>query len=389
MIATMLASLLVLAPPQVVEAPDADSHVVIAQALFPAEGLGRRDGACVRVLGAALLDATSDFSGPDLLRFGSQAGVAPEVEVGPDFVRVTLTAPEGAADLAGQLLESIVARPSLRDEDLEASLSGLRGERPRWLSQALDPQAPDWDRVRARDVRELHQRLFRPERMVLVLAGAFRPGEAAALTARFAEWRPAAAPRPVADPPQRPRTKVDGDASVAELAGVPIAPSDATSLMAVVALGSGKGGALYRVLRLKDRDSYFQQAVLWPTAKGWAPRLIWAHAGSVDFEATRQKLQDDVAAWTEADTDRARAFLAACLERGMGATPFASGPGRWLGADARGSADWAGLMALMGSRGLARRTVLDALANVDVEAIRAKAAKLIREADARLLPGSG
>lgn len=389
MIATILATLLCLPASEVIEAPVAGARVVVAQALFPAEGLGRRDGAAVRVLGATLLDGTADFSAPDLLRYGSQAGAAPEVETGPDFIRVTVTAPQGAADLAGQLLEQIVTRPSLRDEDLAASLADLRGERPRWLSQALDPVSPDWDRVRMRDVRELHLRLFRPERMVLVLAGAIGPGDVAGLAARFGQWRPAAPPRPVSDPPQRPRTKVEGDASVAELAGSPIAPSDATSLMAVVALGAGKGSAMHRVMRVQGRESYFQQAVLWPTAKGWSPRLIWAHAGTVDFEKARAGLLADVERWTEDDAGRARAFLGACLDRGLEATPFASGPAGWLRSDVRGAADWAGLMALMGSRGLARRTLLDALANVDAEAIRAKAATLVRDADARLLPGGG
>lgn len=389
MIAAMLASMLAYAPPDVIEAPVADARVVVAQALFPAEGLGRRDGAAVRVLGATLLDGTADFSAPALLRFGSQAGVAPEVETGPDFIRVTITAPKGAADLAGQLLEQIVVRPALREEDLAASLADLRGERPRWLSQALDPVAPDWERVRSRDVRELHLRLFRPDRMILVLAGAIGAGDAEALAARFAQWRPATPPRPVSDPPQRPRTKVEGDASVAELAGRAIAPSDAKSLMAVVALGAGKGSAMHRVLRVKGRASYFQQAVLWPTAKGWSPRLIWAHAGQVDFEKARQDLLSDVESWTEDDADRARAFLAACLERGLEASPFASGPARWLRADPHGDADWAGLMALMGSRGLARKTLLDAAANVDAESIREKAVTLIRGADARLLPGGG
>jgi hypothetical protein len=388
-IALALAGLLGLAPPpEAIEAPVPGSGVVVAQALFPAEGLGRRDGPALRILAAAMLRGTAEFSAPMLLRYGAQAGAPPRVEAGPDFLRVTVQAPAGEASLAGQLLESLVVRPSLREEDLAEAARELRGAGSPWLTQALEPAMPDWDRPRPRDVREMYLRLLRPERMVLVVAGELAPGDAAAIAQRFADWRPPRPPRPVPDPPQPPRVRLDAPVSIAQLAGAPIAPTDATRLLAVVALGSGKGSSLFRVLRGRLDATYFQQAVLLPMRQGWEPRLVWARMGDVDIEAARAALLEDVAAWTGAEADRAREFAAACLLRGLPATPFLTGPEAWLEAGPRGAADWAALMAHMGAPGLARQTLIEAMRHVDAEALREAATEMVTNAQARLLPGS-
>jgi hypothetical protein len=105
-----------------------------------------------------------------------------------------------------------------------------------------------------------------------------------------------------------------------------------TKLLALTALGTGKGAALWRVAREKLGLSYRQEAVLNPTPKGFQPRLLIAHAGAEGLEEKAQTLktalQEDIKSWTEDDKRRAIGMAESYLVRGGDLSPLYFIPGR-------------------------------------------------------------
>lgn len=108
-------------------------------------------------------------------------------------------------------------------------------------------------------------------------------------------------------------------------------PSMSTQLLAVVALGSGKGSAMFETLREAQGWSYRQEAVFWPTEKGFVPRLIMASGDKTPpaelVKAMKQQLLDAVNAWTDANLDRARGMAEGILTRGLQMSPLYFNPG--------------------------------------------------------------
>jgi hypothetical protein len=98
----------------------------------------------------------------------------------------------------------------------------------------------------------------------------------------------------------------------------------AIKLLAVYALGVGKGSAVFRVLREREGWSYRQEAFLWPTPKGFRTRLLMATDLPNDDwpKAMRAALRADVEGWTDADLKRATGLAKAQMVRGIGPDPF-------------------------------------------------------------------
>ena len=178
------------------------------------------------------------------------------------------------------------------------------------------------------------------------------------------------------------------------ITGQPLTPASSSSaarLLAVFALGVGKQGALHRVLREEMGLSYLQQAVLWPTNKGWSPRLFMVRKtedGEAKYAAImRDALLKDIESWDEGTVLRAQAMAKAAFTRNLAGSPI------WLdheGPMAQSLADrcaWRGYLEMVGSGALREEVLLGAMQNVDLDQLKEQATAYLDQANIGWLPG--
>lgn len=390
-----LGLLIAAAAPTVVEVPDPGSSVVLVQTYVAAGKLGDRDTAAWRVIGETLFEGTEDFTRDRILAFGSQAGVAPKVVTMPDFMRIQFVAPRGGLDVASQLLESVLRQATLRDAPIIEAIERLeRDDLDSWRS-ALNSVEPAWKKVRPVDVRNLYARTFRPERMTFVFGGAITAGQGHAQTAkRFPDTGWPRVPRFVPDGPIKPRAYHPNPLTTFELRGRVFGPTDgeaAARIVAVFALGVGKGSAMHKALRDEQGFSYRQESVLYPTSIGWQPRLLAVHrVREGDAEAlgsVRDALLKQVSAWAEPDLLRARNMAQSAL---AGTVPFSafwlddSGP---MSGNLEDRCAWRGFLAMCGAGEKSESALGTSLALVSLEQMRAAAQEMLSSANGSVILG--
>lgn len=382
-------------PLKLVEAPIPTSDIVVLQAIVPAAGLSGKDRAALAILGDALLDGTQEYTRNQFFLYGSTAGRPPEVEVLPDHLRIQIVLPKDGLGVAAGLLESLVRRPSLRDEDIVRRLQRRTAVPPSLWAQALDPTQPDFARVKPADVRELHQRLFRPEHIQFAVGGGFAAGAGEkALRTVFEGWQPRRVPKPAPDPPAKPLWLRRPLVATFELRSDPIKLSDTrlpAMILAAFALGVGKDASMHRVLRDANAWTYRQEAILWPTLDGWQVRLILAQASADGQqglpEAVRKALTSDMTSWTEESRTRAIAMAEAALSRSLEISPFWAGPRGPLPAGAIGGTYWAAYSALLGAPTFAPSGLLEAIRSVTLDELKGAAGELLTEAKVVIVYG--
>jgi hypothetical protein len=373
--------------------PTAD--LVVLQAIVPAAGLSGKDRAALAILGEALLDGTQEYTRNQFYQYGSTAGFPPLVEVLPDHLRIQIVLPKDGLGVACGLMESIVRRPSLRDEDVLRRLRRRTSVTPSIWAQALDPTQPDFSRVKPADVRELHLRLFRPEHVQFAVGGGFGAGAGEkALRTAFEGWQPKRVPKPAPDPPARPLWLRRPLVATFELRTDPIKLTDSrlpAMLLAAFALGVGKDGSMHRVLRDGNAWTYRQEAILWPTLQGWQIRLLFAQASADGQqglpEAARKALYADMSTWTEDSRTRALAMAEASLSRNLEVSPFWSGPSGPLPAGSVGATYWVAYSALLGQPTFSQAGLLEAIRSVTLDELKGAAGEMLTEAKVVIVYG--
>jgi hypothetical protein len=374
-----------------------DSPYIVVQAYVKApEKMTEREAAAWQVLGRVLLEGTIEYT-PQVLRdYGSQAGLPPSVTVMPDFLRFQLMLPRSGLSLAGDLTYAVLARPALREADVANVVVELRkSEQTPWVA-ALTGVDYRYDKLRAGDVQRIYERAVRPENMNFVVGGGIAPGDGVKeLQARFERWTPVRDPGPPrADGPAAPKLSHSGPVSTFLLSGRTVTPASTASaakLLAVFALGVGKEGAMHRVLREKLGLSYFQAAVLWPTAQGWVPSFAMVRR-TEDGEAKyatemRDALLTDVATWTDATLKRAQAMAEASFARELSISPIWLGPDGPRGRSLADRCAWRGYLEMVGSGALREEVLVGAMKNVDLDQLKAASKDLLEECNVGWLPG--
>lgn len=380
---------------QVVETPRQDARVVVVQAFVKGGPRATEYYAAWRLLGSMLLDGTDVYTRLDLMRYGSRAGIAPRVDVYPDFMTVTLVAPEGGLDLAASLMESLLKEPTLEQERFLQLAQALAHSEPSPWQAALAPYSRPFGSVKHRDVLDAYAWAFRPENVVISVGGRFEPGAAArTFGERMATWTPGRKPpRFGSGVTSKPLSALTTEAAAYDFLGPPFTSADsmARSLLAVVALGVGRGSAMHRVLREREAISYAQEAMLWPTADGPRPRLLLLHAPSnADPELPAKViawLRADVERWQESDRDRALAVTEAVLNRPDGWQPIPL-PVSSIG-DRRLALQvcWRGYAAMFGWGGNELGSLLEDLRHVNVTDLQASAKEILDQLVPRMVPG--
>jgi hypothetical protein len=150
---------------------------------------------------------------------------------------------------------------------------------------------------------------------------------------------------------------------------------------------------MHRVLRETLSWSYRQEAVFWPSLKGWVPRLIFARA-SADSDPAQvgvalDALKKECESWDDSTLVRARAMLKSSLEGQNVLSPFwtdLSGP---LGQSLQDRCSWAGLSSLMSGSALDPKDLESKAAGVKLDELKSAAVKLLDESKASVIPGRG
>ncbi|MBI5705927.1 MAG: insulinase family protein [Armatimonadetes bacterium] len=313
-------------PIEIRQDPNAE-HLVV-QALIPLAGLGQTDPAVATLLGRCLLLENGAYSEAKLRSFASQTGEPPLVEVLSSHIRVRLVFPPGNLATAIALLGSMVQSPGFGEANLAKARAIQEALQAPWLA-SLNPEVLDLGGVEQRQVEALYRAAFRPERVRVVFSGQVDGPEARRRwDQKLASWAPELPGTRLPGPAVNRFLPMDtgfGAASF-ELRGPEFPYWDgalATRLLMISALGIGKSGAVYRVLREANGWSYRQEAFLTPTAFGFRPRLC-ATSSQIrreDEKAIRDALRADIGRWSDATLKTALALLSATYDQGSWPEP--------------------------------------------------------------------
>jgi len=398
MIALVAAALLAQpASTKIVELSVPESRMIVAQAFvksFPIRS--DHDAAVWDTLGHSLLEGTKELTATQLRQYGGQAGYPPQVVVMPDYLVIQVVVPVGGLDLAGQLIETIVQRPRLRDDSIMDVIRRRQVSELEPFEDALLIHRRIYGEVKPDHVRLGHELAFRPENVSLVVAGDFAAGQATEeVSRRFGKWL-------VGRKPAQWRRYGGIALKSSRIAGVtsyelsadtltPATPFSGARMVATVALGVGKDCTMFRVLREEMGLSYTQEGLLWPTASGWEPRFVLLQAKPANAEVLehiRVAMIRDVESWNEATLTRAITLTKASLRQSVPFSPFWLSTRGPMGESLMDKAAWRGYLTMAGSGAVSAELLADAVGQVDLETLKAQAVRMIEGASGRMITGS-
>jgi predicted Zn-dependent peptidase len=268
---------------------------------------------------------------------------------------------------------------------------------PTYWGAALRPRELDVRSIRGREIVELYEQITAKDTLRIAIGGPFQPAQVREVWGKKeAAWP---APKYIARSPFPPsgriRPRNPGGVTTLEFAGPTFAADDAalpTRLLALVALGSGKGSSLFRVARGELALSYRQEALLAPSPKGWQPRLILAmrpRADEVEVVSTlRTALLSDVERWSEAHRLRAVGMADLSLTRATELSPLSlwrTGP---VPNNLEGRTFLKAYWPMKTGQAWNPERLADATRNVTLADLKAAAHELLEQANVTLLTGA-
>ncbi|MBX3096761.1 MAG: insulinase family protein [Fimbriimonadaceae bacterium] len=372
--------------------PGAD-RVTVAIVVPAPQNLSGRHLAAWYAIGDSLIDGTTEFSRNAIWEYGTQSGVPPRVRVFSDLIIVQVTAPPAGIDVAAHIASAMVRRPKLRDEDLAEAVVRRRQQSDAWSSWA-DPHVPDWDNLDAKYIEEVKGAAFQPERMVVCIAGAVPTGRGIAeIQKQFSQRNEIPKARVRLGENPKVKATIPGIAGTFEWTGTPITARDANfvhRIAALMALGVGKEGTMTRILRESLGYSYRQEVVVWPTARGWVPRMVAWRAGSSEpiEELTKatEAMAEDVEAWDESTLARAKVMTVSALAGNGLFQPFWGGPNEVLSASVEDRAVFWAYASLVGGEQLTPDFLAQVLKDLDLEKFKAEGKAVLDQASAGVRP---
>jgi hypothetical protein len=348
--------------------------------------LDSRGAAAAEMLSKALEGNTALFSRLEMRRICVPGG-EPRVSVMPDHLSIQMTVLPGDLGIGTRILASMLMNARL-DEEAAARVVEAESLRalPGWLA-IMDDQLRNYSIVKPNDLRELYTLVMRPENVSVAVGGAIEPGVAGSAWAEATtSWRPARLrPLTVGWDGKMRRTKGPKYAALVGPewdAGTQFAPK----LLAMVALGSGKGSSLFRVVRERMGLSYRQDALLWPTNQGWRANLIMGLQPMEDNAAYLAKLGEikealltDVSSWSEADLQRAQGYATALVTRGGDASPLFFRYAAPFSSDVYGQTMMAAYWKMKTGSAWDAQALGAAFTNVSLEQLKADASALLSD----------
>ncbi|AIE87538.1 insulinase family protein [Fimbriimonas ginsengisoli] len=310
----------------VVENVEPGAREVSIQAIARIPNLTARQADSLDALVEAIPREVEGYARRDILTV--TGGDPVRCSAGPDYVRISFHVPPANLREGLSLMEALCRSSRLTVPAILPSAKATS-----WVA-ALRP----YERTRnprPSEVQDLYHALFRPENITLGVGGPVKEGEAEEnWSGRMDKWITPRLPEPSKyEALPKPLAKNPGGVSTIELTGPTFGAGDAaisTRILALIALGSGKGASLFRVARRQLGMSYRQEALLYPVPDGWQSRILLETSATDGLdkqaEALRAALVEDVKGWTDADLKRARGMAEAVFLRGVDFSPFAFGP---------------------------------------------------------------
>lgn len=325
----------------VVEWLEPGAEIVTIQAVIKLPELSPKQSCLLRMVGGVLGRDTKTFSGVQIADLAARTGSRVRVTVMDDHLRLGFDVVPADMNNGLNMLGSILRESQIEVSALQQASADLQFRQFPYWRQALDARVFETPKYSMGELQDLMTLVFRPENVTLGVGGKLTPGQATSKWGDIlAVWKMPRLPRPEAASPANVPSKIEGDVSVIEFQGPDFSARDAaltTKLLALTALGTGKGASLWRVAREKLGLSYRQESVLTPSMKGLQPRLLIAHAGIEGLEEKAQTLKaallEDIKAWTEDDKRRAIGMAESYLVRGGDMSPLYFAPGRPLTRD--------------------------------------------------------
>lgn len=322
---------------RVVEWLEPTAPFVTIQAVVKLPELNTKQRNLLRMVAGCLGEETRTYSGSQIFDIASRTGSRLRAEVMDDHIRVGMDVVPADTMTGISMVSAVLRESAITEASLQRISTDLTYRRLAFWRQAVDLRSFQPPKYDARELNELLAIVFRPENVWLGVGGKVAPGAATEkweeLTSAWQMARPPRTERPSAEP--IPPPKINGQVSILDFQGSPFLASDAafsTKLLALTAIGTGKGASLWRIAREKLVVSYRQEALLSPVSGGLMPRLLIAHAGKEELEKVadtiRAELLSDISAWTDDDKKRAIGMAESYLVRGGDFNPLYLCPGR-------------------------------------------------------------
>ncbi|MBX3119399.1 MAG: insulinase family protein [Fimbriimonadaceae bacterium] len=378
-----------------IEAPDSSESRITIQALVRLPELHLGDRAAAEVLVGAMRDGSNEY-GRVTMRRNSAPGYEPRFILMPDHIRVSVTVDRGELSTGLGMIVSLLRDPLLSDEALNAAIGEAdRTPETPWLT-ALRPELLAVNKVRRVEVVELYQTLFQPSNIFVVAMGEFDPGRAEQeWNTRTKDWQDKRiGRRGYYGPPLSLREKHDQAVTTVELVGPAMKATDAdypSKMLALYALGVGKGSTLHRIVRDREALSYRQEAILWPSPSGFRARFLLETIPTEDDKALPEKLRtllaEDIKAWTQADVDRALGLANASLNYGIGPNPLYWSENGPLGKDLPDRAFLIGYWRMKAGKDWDPAALVQDMRKVGLEDLKTAGERLVLTALPRVISG--
>lgn len=312
-------------------------------------------------------------------------GQRPEISQFPDHIRISLLGPRDGTSSALSILFGLTNQTGFELKSI-AALEATAKERigqgywSRFYQAKIDGRA-----LTIGEIEATYNKVFRRSQMVITVSGAPSTVEPTQMwQALERNWQK----RTVLFR-EAPSLPADVDAYGPTTVGLK-APEFAwggqgpARLLATIALGSGKGSALFHSWRQRKGWTYVQECAWLPTTSGFQPVFagITANPANVaELEPWRAALLEEIDRWTEEDRTRALGFANGIWKNGIGFSPFLGSADRTL---TTSPSDQAYLLAYWFAKtGAVFETdrFLSLLESTDLEALKATAKELVSGAE--------
>lgn len=373
---------------------DNSASYVSVQAIVALPKLSGHEIAEMQVLADTMAIEVEGFSRPEMLNFAGMAGDTLRITLMPDHLRIQIGVPPAAMKSAIGYIDQILHNSRLMPEPLNKAIAEIPTRKRSVWSTAVDPYTIQYSRLKRDEIVELYQRICRPENVYLTVGGPIKSGEASAYwDQKVKDWKVGRLPKPSLDTdPPKEILAVPGNVSTVELRGKTLVGNDpemSTKILAVIALGSGKGSAMFERLREGKGWSYRQEAIITPTLDGFTPRFLMATNDKTEpFELAKgmkEELTAAVAEWKEADLNRARGMAEGILQRGLEMSPFYFNPYWPITTSLHDRTFMAAYWPMKTGREWSPNKLLGQMALATVEDLKASATSILETAQPRIL----
>lgn len=372
---------------------DTVDYVVVEALIMRPEAMPKADLAAWHVLGEVLKDGSSSFPRSNMALYGSQAGIPPKIVVWDDFIRIQIAAPKAAANVAWEIVDSLLRRPALRDEEIDRVRERLMTARIDPWSAALFPYGYEWDLATNTRVRILQQRAFRPENIVMGYGGGIEFGSGPAqVESRFRNWNPPVPPNIARyeDPIEPRRYLAQGIAAYELYRELPPTANRSLQILLATALSSGKASSIFRAWRDDHALAYRLAGVLWPKKDSLEFRLLLLRADGDEEDAElltlmRESLLDDIDTWNEQTLERAIVMARSSVNGRNPISPMWIDPTGPMSDTVSDKLGWFVLDYAIHGPG-AQRIDPEAFVDLDIEDFKSAARDLVEQMNGRIVP---